>query len=643
LQPFEGVEVDEAFVRRAVDLAESNALRTALYHATGDPEVRDYEQVEVVLRNGALKKLVISDDDLPKLEEKAVQFLLDNAGSFQEAEPDDAKLKELMQMSLGRELEYGDLFENFKDTVGFGEYPLFRARWTDDRRPELPGDFSVAIIGSGFSGLSTAVQLGLLGIPYTVYERRSEVGGTWSINRYLDVRVDTMSTSYQLSFVKKYPWKEFFARGAEVREYIDHVTLQYGVADHLKLGHDVTKLTWNEETSTWDIVVRHGDQEYQTSASVVVAATGLFNKAKKLDIPGIDDFRGELPHTARWPEDLSLEGKRVAVIGNGSTGVQLLSRVAEEAAHVDVFVRSPQWISPREYYGESVPVELRWLLQNMPYYWNWDRFAWSTGSGSLQDLFVPDPEWKAQGGYFSKGNDFLRAGLTAYILDQLEGDEELAAKITPEWPPWARRMIVDNNWYKTLLRDNVDLVMEPIDHIEADAIVRKDGTRHEADVIVSASGFEVTDYLFPIEVRGRGGLGLKEKWERDGVGPRAFQSMTVPGFPNLFILYGPNSQGAGAGGSLIGAMQIWATYVSGCVVELLESGRKSFEVKEDVFEEHYKLLDDRNSKMIWMDPDSKDRNYYVSHGRVQVMAAWAPQESWDHYTRPRLTENYLVK
>jgi len=626
-------QVDEDFVRRAVDLAESNALRVALYQATGDPEVRDLEQITVHLRRGALVKQVISDADLPTLKEKAVQFLLENADSYQETIPSDEELKSLMSLILGQEISDSYLASR-KALVGFEEFPFYPAQWTGATKPELPQDFKVAIIGSGFSGISTGVILSRLGIPFDVYERRSEVGGTWSINRYPDVRVDTMSTTYQLSFVKKYPWPEYFAPAAQVRQYIEDTARDFGVLDNVKFGHDVRSLTWNEESSLWEIEVEHDGVVSRSTANYVVAGTGLFATPKKLDVAGVDDFKGDILHTALWPEDYPLEGKRVAVIGNGSTGVQLLKKVASEAAHVSAIVRTPQWVTPREYYGEPVPSELQWLLQKMPYYWNWDRFAWSAPN-SLNDLFTPDPEWKAQGGLFSRMNDNLRTALTEYIKEQTGYDESLYSKLIPNYPPWARRMIVDNDWYKTLTEDHVDLVTDGIDHLEADGIVTTTGERIPVDVIVSSTGFTVTKYLFPITVTGKDGVSLEERWERDGVGPRAYLSMLVPGFPNLFILYGPNSQGSL---NFPTKMETWANYVGEMLVRMVEQGHKSFDLTEKAFADHYEILDGRTSNMIWMDPDSRDKNYYVSHGRVQVMTAFSIEEHWRDMTTPRLED-----
>jgi len=637
--------VDEAFLRRAVDQAEPNALRMALYQATGDPEAARYELITEVLHKGHLTrrtKLNIAEKDRPALKEKAVRFLLAQAGTYKETVPSDADLKSLIEMAMGQKVEEQN-FPQLKAAASFDDFPLFHAAWHGDAASEIPSDFKVVIIGCGHSGLSMGVQLGQLGIPYEIYERQPDVGGVWSVNRYPDIRVDTMSTMYQLGFVKRYPWTEYFARGPEVRQYMTDTAKDFGVYEHIRFSHDVTSMRFDEESSLWQLEVAVGDERISTTAAMVVAATGLFLTAKNVDVKGIDKFDGDVIHTTRWPDGYSLHDKTVAVIGNGSTGVQLLSRVAGEAKRVYTYVRTPQWITPQIYYGEPIHPEMQWLLQNMPYYWNWDRFVWTARvDPSDAGLFVADPEWKAKGGIFSERNDDLRRTLTEYIKEQTGHRPELYERLTPSYPPWARRMIVDNNWYKTLTEDHVELVMDPIDHIESDAIVTVDGCRRKVDVIVTASGFDVTKYLFPIEVRGRDGVTLEERWERNGVGPRAFWSMTVPEFPNLFIMYGPNSQG-GAGGGVSGFVQLWATYIANLLVQLIERKGKELEVKEGVFEEHNQVLDSRTSRMIWMDPDSKDRNYYVSHGRVQAMNAWAPVEHWDAMTNPNLERDYDVK
>ncbi|MGE0878194.1 MAG: flavin-containing monooxygenase [Acidimicrobiia bacterium] len=639
------VPVDRDFIRRAVEAAEPNALRTALYQATGDKELLQFEQAIELMDKGHLSrhsKLTIAEKDRPALYEKATTWLFENQTTFAEAAPSDGELRSLIELAMGRAIS-DEQFPELKSEASFDDYPLFLAEWSGGVRPDLPPDFKVAVIGCGHSGVAMAVQLKNLGIPFEVYERRPEMGGVWSINRYPDIRVDTMSANFQHGFVKRYPWTEYFATGPEVRKYITDIALDFGVHDRIHFAHDVKTARFDEATSRWELEIAHGGETIRTSVNFVISATGLFSNPKNLDIPGLDSFTGPVVHTTAWPDDLSVKGKRVAVIGNGSSGVQLLSRIAEEASEVYAYVRTPQWVTPQIYYGDPITPEFRWLLDHMPYYWNWDRFAWLSPSGeSAGALFVPDPEWQANGGIFSKMSDELRDRLTTYIKTQTGNRPDLYERLIPKYPPWARRMIVDNNWYKTLTDDHVELVTDPIGRVETDAVVTADGKRREIDIVVAASGFDVTKYLYPIDVRGRAGVTIEERWERDGVGPRAFWSITVPEFPNLFIMYGPNSQG-GAGGSLSSQLALWANHISCLIIGTIERGGHEIEVRLDAFEDHNTDLDARTSRMIWLDEDSRDRNYYVSHGRVQSMNAWAPTEHWAAMTDPNLDRDYLVK
>ena len=632
------------FIQRAVAEAEPNALRTALFQATGDLDLLKLRQVVEVIEKGHLSRqsiLSIAQEDRAELREKAARYLFDNQGSFSERTPTDDELRSLIELALGRSVS-DEQFPELKSEASFEDFPLFLARWADEKEPDSLEEYKVVIVGTGHSGIAMGVHLKTLGIPFTIYERRSEIGGVWSINRYPDIRVDTMSATFQMGFVKRYPWSEYFARGAEVQQYMTNMARNFGVYEHIKFDHDVDAMRFDEATSRWEIDIVHSGEVTHDSAAFVIAATGLFSNPKNLDIPGIEDFDGPLLHTTHWPDDLTLEGKSVAIIGSGSSGTQLLSRVAGEAQQVYAYVRTPQWITSQIHSGDPISPEFRWLLDHMPYYWNWDRFAWLAPSGeAASGLFVPDHGWIADGGHFSEMSDELRARLTSYIKDQTGGREDLYSRLIPDCPPWARRMIVDNNWYKTLTEDHVELVTDGIDRIEADAIITVDGKRREVDVIVAAAGFDVTKYMFPIEVHGRGGTTVEERWERDGVGPRAFWSITIPGFPNLFMMYGPNSQG-GAGGGLSSMLQLWTTHIANLIVGVIERGAKAIEPKDEAFEEHNRDLDSRTSKLIWMEPNSKDKNYYVSHGRVQSMNAWLPGEHWEAMTDPPIDRDFLV-
>ncbi len=617
--------MDIEFIRRVVAAAEPGALRTALYQATGDPELADMELVHVPVRRGANVSTTIAPQYLPSLHRKAVEFICSTLPTFVPEPPSEQTVHRLMEFTLARPVSE-DEYQMWRSSVAFEEITHL-AKWTDDQ-PQLPPGFSVAIIGAGFSGLGVAVQLTRLGIPITIYERRSEIGGVWSINKYPDARVDTHSRTYEYSFVKRHPWREHFPRQTEVREYLEHVARDFGIYDKIMFGHDLVSAHFDENASRWDLDVVVAGEHHHRSANVVISAAGLFATPRDLDYAGMTAFKGQVVHTTHWASDINLEGKRVAVIGNGSTGVQVLASVAKDAEQVYVFQRTPQWISPRERYGEPVPEELAWLFENMPYYWNWARFTAILPAFGNRELMTPDPDWQATGGFFNKRNDALRQNLIEYIETQLSGRPDLIEKVTPSYAPMARRMVVDNGWYRAISRPNVELVTDSISPFTSSGIVTSDGRERDVDFVVSATGFSVSKYLYPAEYVGRNDVHLSEQWSRDG-GPRAYLGMTIPNFPNLFVMYGPNSQSY-TGFGLPVWIEIWSKYIAQALIDMLEHGYRSVEVRQEVFEAYNTELDAESARMIWLDPDSKDVNYYVNEfGRQQVNAPWdAP-----HYYR----------
>ena len=378
-----GAEVDEAFIRRAVEMADLAAVRVALFQATGDPELEDLGPVAQL---GA--------DQRETLISKAVEFLEQYAGDGTLPRPSEEELRHLMEMATGVVMTEQEFLAR-RDLPAFDEIP-WNAEWTAGR-PELPEGFLVAIIGSGFSGIAAGAQFQRLGIPYVILERRHEVGGVWSINKYPDARVDTASSTYEYNFEKNYPWTEYFARQNEVRGYIEHVAKKHGIWDHIRFNSDLKEARFDEAASVWHLKIGRPDGTIdELDANAVVSAVGVFANAKLVDFPGKEQFGGTIVHPTQWSSDYDLAGKSVAVIGNGSTGVQLVAPIAREAKQVYVFQRTPQWISPRPKYGAPLEPEIRWLLDTMPGYWNWQRYTATATLFESHDYMIADPEWQAK-------------------------------------------------------------------------------------------------------------------------------------------------------------------------------------------------------------------------------------------------------
>lgn len=631
-------DVDEAFIRRALDEADLNALRMALYQATGDEEFASMRLKSVKVRGGATTLVEVADEERDRLKDKAVEFLTGGVKGFSPTRPDDAELRRMMELLTGETLTDKD-FAYRRDIAAFDEFPR-SASWTADK-PEIPQGFHVAIVGAGLCGIAVAIQLQRLGIPFTVYERRPELGGTWYINKYPDVRVDTTNFVFQYSFEKNYPWTEYFARAEEIKKYMLHVAKKYGVYDKIQFNSDLTKAAFDTETGTWKYTIARKDGSVEDLVSnVIVSASGLFSTPNKPNIPGLDSFEGTVVHTAEWTGDEDIDGKSVAVIGNGSTGVQLLQAIAKRASSVGVYLRTPQWISPRERYGEPISPESRWLLDTMPYYWNWYIYSMLAMGLGTQVLQEPDPEWQKKGGKVNERNDMFRASLTEYIRKQTEGRPDLFEKLVPEHAPMARRLIVDNGWYKALQEDHVSLITEGIEKITPTGILTADGVERPVDVIVTATGYSVTQYLFPAKYHGVDGGTVEEQWEKYGGGPRAYLSLTIPNFPNFFVLYGPNAQTRS--GSNISWFENWARYTVQAIATLIESGKKSMEVREDVFWKYNNDLDELSEKLIWVvDDASKARNYYVNEqGRQQVSAPWRVEDYYQYLEKVK-PEDYI--
>jgi 4-hydroxyacetophenone monooxygenase len=600
--------VDPAFIRRAVELADLNAVRVALYQHTGDPELAELP-----------KALVMDDGQRALLIDKAVAWLLDHAGPAALEEPPEDELRVLMNMATQETM--GDLeFAARRELPAFKPFPLM-TRWTDGT-PELPDGFRVLIIGSGFSGLATAVQMEQLGIPYVLLERRAEPGGTWSINRYPDIRVDTISITYEFAFEKEYRWSEYFGKGPEVRAYLDLISKKYGVYDNTRFERNVVKATFDETRDVWVVEAETPDGLETIEGNVIVNAVGTFTNPKLPNFEGQDSFDGVVIHPSRWPEDIDLTGKRVAVIGNGSTGVQLLAPIAEDAEQVFVFQRTPQWISPRDKYGQLMEPEVRWLIDNFPGYWNWWRYMAIAALFLTHGFVVPDEEWVAQGGKWNPMNDQLRSDLTAYIHAQTGGDQDLIDRLVPEYAPFSRRPVVDNGWYRALTRDNVELVTDPIARFTPKGVETDDGSVYDVDVVITATGFEVIQYLYPAAYTGVGGLNIHDYWSNDG--PRAYLSMMVPHFPNMFMLYGPNSQPLSGGTGLPVWYVIWASYAAQLIVRMVEEGKTRVDVKESAYLRYNEALDQEASKLLLLnDAGAPDKNYYVNEfGRLQMNAPW---------------------
>lgn len=624
----------EAEVRAALEQAVPNVLRIALYQAIRDPELAAMRVEKRPFWGGAFQVAVLVDEHVERVREKAWEFIREGAQASA-APASEAELRQMM------DLMYGEPVSDFNFSIGRcdlveEEFPL-GVQWSKEPSAEVKQAFRVAIVGAGLAGMATAIQLDRLGIPFVVIERNSGVGGTWWVNDYPEARVDIASHHYQYSFMRKYPWKHYFATQEELKEYAETVANLYNLKPKIRFETELTDAVWNEGDAKWHLKLHGADgKDEALEVNALISAAGLFNAPNMPDIPGIESFRGKMFHTTQWDHSYDYAGKRVGQIGVGSTGAQLMPEIARQAAHLTVYQRSPQWVSAIEGYREPVTDDVQWLFDNFPNYWGWYSyfiFAINMG-GDPEGLQNSDPEWQKQGGLISERNDNLRKHNIEYIRSKLPDQPELVEKLIPDFPPFAKRPVVDNGWFDALNRDNVELVTEGIERITADGILSKDGVERKFDLLILGAGFKVDRYLWPVQYRGKGGVTLEQAWEKDGA--RAYLGISVPEFPNLFIVYGPNGQ-ARAGG-LIKWLEIWSRYAVSSIVRMIEEGKRSMDVRRDVFDDYNERLDEEMEKCLWQVVAS----YYVNEkGRQGVNMPWKPGQYYEWVRQPDL-DNYVT-
>ncbi|MFJ9893163.1 flavin-containing monooxygenase [Streptomyces sp. NPDC091280] len=477
----------------------------------------------------------------------------------------------------------------------------------------------VLVIGAGVAGLLSSLRLREAGVDHMVVEKNERVGGGWWENTYPGCGVDTPSHLYSFSF-EPHPWSTFFGKRDEVQAYLEAFADRHDLRRGIVFGTEVTDLEYTAADGTWTATLRAADgTETTTRADAVISAVGVLNRPKVPDLPGRDGFRGEAFHSARWPAGIDLAGRRVAVVGSGASAMQIVPAVAGTPASLTVFQRSPQWIAHNADYFRPVDPGVHRLMEHVPYYRRWYRakLNWIFNDRVHPSLEI-DPDWDTDGRSVNAVNDGHRRFYTRYVERQLRDRPDLLAKCLPDYPPFGKRMLLDNGWYAALCREDVRLVTEGVRAFTPTGLVDTAGEHHEADVVVLATGFESTRYLHPMRVRGRSGRLLGEVWgEHDA---RAYLGMTVPDFPNLFLLSGPNT-GLGHGGSFFTIVEWQVRYVVEALGLLDANGLRTMECRADVCASYNEAVDAAHAKLVWVHP--KMTNWYRNAaGRVVAASPW---------------------
>lgn len=604
-------------------------LLLSLVHITGDPRfIREYKQMGIFLNE---VQGFMSEEDKARARAEALTVITDyrDRGCPEPAPLSSDLIREMLDWAACEHVpdDYLPLVSEELDLDGL-----------DPRRPapipaEQAADLPVLVVGCGESGLLAGIRLKQANIPFTIVEKNAGPGGTWWENSYPGARVDVANHFYCYSFEPNNDWSHFFAERDELQRYFADVMKKHDVAEHIRWNTEVLAAEWDDADGTWAVAVRGADgQTTELRARALITAVGQLNRPQIPEFDGAASFAGPSFHSAAWDHSVDISGKRVALIGAGASGFQIAPAIAGDVAQLTVFQRTAQWMFPNAMYHDQVGDGVRWAMRHLPCYGRWYRFLvlWP-GSDKGLDAAEADPDYADQQAAVSDINAAAAMMFSQWITSQVGDDEELLAKVMPDYPACGKRTLQDNgSWLQTLQRDNVDLVRTPIRKITAHAVMTDDGVAHDADVIVYATGFRHTDVLWPLKVIGRNGIDLHKMW---GSRPYAYLGITVPDFPNFFIIYGPGTHLA-HGGSLIFQSELQMRYIDQCLKRLAEPGVHSIESTAEAAKDWHRRTQQQIKKMVWSHPAVKHSYFKNADGEIHTVSPWRLNEYWAAVREP---------
>lgn len=515
-------------------------------------------------------------------------------GDLEPQPPLDKKvIRKIMEYMIGSFCD--DHFSLLLNELGLTEY-LQLPQWNKSTlAPDR--EFKVAIIGAGLSGLGIAYRLKQVGIPFVILERNPQVGGVWSENFYPGCHLDTSNFNYSYSFNQNPHWKEEFASRDAILDYLKSCVDKFELHDQIRLNTEVLGGEYKEDEGNWILTLKNADGSIEEmSFQSLISAVGQLNRPNYPDIEDVDAFEGQAWHTSRWNKEIDLKGKRVGVIGTGASGFQAIQKIAEVADHLTIFQRTPPWIRHTPGYNSLMKEGSCWLFVNLPNYHRWLR-VYRMWVGMCRRAYTEvDPTWSHPVS-MSKKNEELRQLMISHLEKSLSDRPDLISKMTPDYPPFAKRCASDDGkWFETIKRANVNLVNQKILKANPKGLETVDGELHELDVIVFGTGFKAADFLSTLPLTGRGGVKLQVQWQ--GEDARAYYGITIPNFPNLFCLYGPNTNING-NASLVLLSEAGASYIVECIKILLDTKKRAMEVRQDVLDQFNERIDAASASVVY--------------------------------------------
>lgn len=467
-------------------------------------------------------------------------------------------------------------------------------------------DYEALIVGTGFGGMGAAIQLGKLGIrSILMLDRADDLGGTWHVNSYPGLAVDIASFTYSYSFEPNPNWSRLYAPGAELKSYAEHVADKYDLRRHMRFNTIVEKAIYNEQGSYWTVYPKG---QAPITAGVLILATGFLSQPKTPDIPGIASFAGKVIHTADWDHDYDLTDKRAAVIGTGATAVQLLPEIAPKLEQLDVYQRTPIWVTPK--FDGAIPPAIRRLFALLPVT---QRSARLVSDSILEMIMVVGVLYNKALPSIARVMERVCKG---HIARQIK-DRELRRKLTPQYSFGCKRPTFSNTYYPTFNRDNVELITDGIERIEPDGIVTRDGRRRQIDTLILATGFSLWEENFPaFQIVGRQGKDLGAWWRESRF--QAYEGISMPGFPNLFSLPSPYAY---SGLSYFTTIEGQMKHMARCLGEMRRKKARSFEVSQAANDAFLQDMKRRIGNSIFINGNCAPANsyYFNQHGEATLL------------------------
>ena len=615
------MEINKNNISLAIKSASFPVLAATLVHVVGDIKILDDLPKPKMAMLGEIQgyfteqdKQLIKSIALPLLEK---YFLDTELKDFYI--PSDDEMHKIMNYIVGAEVSEDYVPMMLGELNLRPSQPIKNIAASDIRDIK---DFSALIIGAGMSGILMGIKLAEKGIPFKIYEKNSSVGGTWADNTYPGCRVDIANHFYSYSFEENHQWSQYFSQQPELEQYFQTCFDKYDLAGMTQFNTEVSAMTFDSSNNLWSIQSINNGSEESEEFNLVISCVGQLNQPKIPEINGLELFGGNIFHSARWPKDDQITGKKVAVIGSGASAFQIVPSIADQCDELTVFQRSAPWMFPNPDYHRDVDDGKKWLLENLPGYSRWYRFLlfWPGSDQLLDSLFI-DPEWQGGETSINETNDQMRQIFTDAMVGQLR-DKSLIPKVIPNYPPFGKRMLQDNGaWLQSLQKDNVRICTHAIKALTHGGILSNDEL-HEFDTIILATGFKAQEFFTPICINGGDGF----FHDQYGDSPQSYLGIAFDTLPNFFSTYGPGTNLAHAG-SIIFNSECQVKYICSAIDYILENNIKHLKVKQDVVASYQEKLEARLNQMVWQHPNVSSW-YQNSKGKVVTTSPWRLIEYW---------------